>query len=65
LEPRIPCPPIFVNEPFAHYPPCPTPLYSAAIPPSVVAGSLLAIVVVVGALLLLALIAFSLTLGHD
>lgn len=56
---------VFANEPFAHYPPCPSYEVLAPVPPQVIAAGTIGFLVVIGLLLFVAIVAFSLTLGSD
>ena len=59
LEPRVPCPPVFINEPFPNYPPCPSlePFHPISIQPLMVGVSVfIVILLVLAGMLLLSLL---------
>jgi len=65
MEPRVPCPDTFINQPFRVYPPCPTVLMNPPIPAEVTSTVVVGTIVFVFILLFIAFALFSLTIGSD
>lgn len=62
----MPCPQVFVNEPFRHYPPCPSFETLPQIPVEVVASMVVGgFIVLVLFLIVFSAIVFTLTMGAE